>query len=519
MSVDLTLDLTYTLALASYYVYEVENDVDKCRAPPGYTCFKVCAMGREEWNFTAAAFIRNLIPTKNTIVSQVDTEYDSTSFIPATPYPSSTNTTSPFLRKTSKGTSDTLQHTSHVKNTKQPQQEQEKENTVESNTPLTPPVPSTYLVPTKKETSDTLQHTKQPHLKQANNNIGASSAPIIIAFRGTCTQHDLLADLMVAFGRRPHTLRFALAFINSVLQEYTSLPTVYLTGHSLGAILAEVVGCELGYNAVTFESPGSLPLVMGCTREREGEGVHTYISPSHNIITFLTRPNLVNTCHSHAGRVYRVVIPLRGNHGNYVRPSFWHLVKCLLSTLGRIATVVYPLKVMAEAYWALKEAHRTAAVAVLTKKEVIAAKEVYRVARHKAFMSGILSSLGLFKFERNHRRYVGEAKIGREVAKAAISVATIAHNTAEGALMTLLHSRALMALLPYLLAYRSFVTFAASTLDDVFRTRRGGQHSMSMIVDALNQPNPNILPMTTWPGKAGRTIWSLYKVCLSILPL
>lgn len=36
---------------------------------------------------------------------------------------------------------------------------------------------------------------------------------------------------------------------------------VILTGHSLGALLAEVCAAECGLKAITFESPGCLPIL------------------------------------------------------------------------------------------------------------------------------------------------------------------------------------------------------------------------------------------------------------------
>lgn len=56
-----------------------------------------------------------------------------------------------------------------------------------------------------------------------------------------------------------------------------------------------------------------------------------------DITTFLTRPNVVNTCNAHAGTVYRVHI----SHTKWTL-GLSHVVKCLLGTAVRVLTFGMP---------------------------------------------------------------------------------------------------------------------------------------------------------------------------------
>ncbi len=77
---------------------------------------------------------------------------------------------------------------------------------------------------------------------------------------------------------------------------------VYLTGHSAGALMAEVCASELLIPAVTFESPGSFTIARKVRNFNE--------TTANKIITgYLSAPNLINTVGIHLGTRYRLYIP------------------------------------------------------------------------------------------------------------------------------------------------------------------------------------------------------------------
>ena len=79
---------------------------------------------------------------------------------------------------------------------------------------------------------------------------------------------------------------------------------VTFTGHSLGAAEAEYAAYKSRSRAVTFESPGSLEIIQ--TLER-----NPLLDPrSVDAVTYLSRPNLINTAKSHVGTVLRCECPL-----------------------------------------------------------------------------------------------------------------------------------------------------------------------------------------------------------------
>lgn len=80
------------------------------------------------------------------------------------------------------------------------------------------------------------------------------------------------------------------------------------TGHSLGAFLAElsVYFCHSHFayphvNAVTFESPGIREMVEKLDSEHEPMDLRVL-----DIISYVSYPNIVNTCNHHVGTVYSV---------------------------------------------------------------------------------------------------------------------------------------------------------------------------------------------------------------------
>ena len=85
--------------------------------------------------------------------------------------------------------------------------------------------------------------------------------------------------------------------LNSSIQDFT----VSYTGHSLGAVLAELSAAQDRLTAVTFDSPGSLSIMQ--MHPEYG------FNPNVPIVSYLAHPNIVNTINSHAGTLYTVNPP------------------------------------------------------------------------------------------------------------------------------------------------------------------------------------------------------------------
>lgn len=85
------------------------------------------------------------------------------------------------------------------------------------------------------------------------------------------------------------------------------------TGHSLGAWLAELSAfysyAYFNYRsikAVTFDSPGALPMMEKLQSNIKSKDTQVKLE-AIDVVTYLARPNFVNSCNSHVGKVYRVI--------------------------------------------------------------------------------------------------------------------------------------------------------------------------------------------------------------------
>lgn len=120
---------------------------------------------------------------------------------------------------------------------------------------------------------------------------------IIIAHRRTAGIEDFFkSDIAVAMQKCPNTYAYAEKF-NVAVQEWTEKLgySVSQTGHSLGAIHAEMCAIEYGNEAVTFESPGSKKMA-----EKYFKFGKAY---KPKIINYLCDKNPVNSCSSHLGKI------------------------------------------------------------------------------------------------------------------------------------------------------------------------------------------------------------------------
>ena len=80
-------------------------------------------------------------------------------------------------------------------------------------------------------------------------------------------------------------------------KQYNSEPEIIHTGHSLGAVLAELCAVKDDTKAITFESPGSKPLAAQLV---DSEALNI---DGADITSYNAEPNQINTLHEHLGKV------------------------------------------------------------------------------------------------------------------------------------------------------------------------------------------------------------------------
>ncbi len=162
---------------------------------------------------------------------------------------------------------------------------------------------------------------------------------MVIAFRGpdASTLSNLIANIKtiipLLWGRKPDTLNSAKQLVEETrnqrgvfkrLGEFIrtqSYNQLYLTGYSVGGMLAGLVGYELlkekgkHYVVVSFENPGYAQYI-------EKEDIARYAQDfRERYFTYLTSPNLINTFNEHVGTIRRVKLKAYNNslvsQGNY----------------------------------------------------------------------------------------------------------------------------------------------------------------------------------------------------------
>lgn len=147
--------------------------------------------------------------------------------------------------------------------------------------------------------------------------INRNTKEIVIAHRGTNDLYDIFKDDGSLFLQwaPPQFLNSARPFIQLVKDNLSEHSNIYgfgytfsFTGHSLGASLAEISAAQENVPAVTFDSPGTVPIIN--TLMSDGQLPADALSKAHaNTKTYLANPNLVNTLHPHLGTFYRVYPP------------------------------------------------------------------------------------------------------------------------------------------------------------------------------------------------------------------
>lgn len=142
---------------------------------------------------------------------------------------------------------------------------------------------------------------------------------IVFAHRGTFNFNDILEDLNIVQEKFPYShYESAINFFNEVCNElskkYSSkeLNEVQftLTGHSLGGLLAELIGlCGNWWPTITFENPGSKPIVkkyyrnQGIPEDRISDILGILANTCH---TYHAGVNIINTCNEQVGRTFRI---------------------------------------------------------------------------------------------------------------------------------------------------------------------------------------------------------------------
>ena len=80
-------------------------------------------------------------------------------------------------------------------------------------------------------------------------------------------------------------------------QQYKHEPKVIHTGHSLGAVLAELCAAKYNRQAITFESPGTKPIIQKLMENKKVNWKKL------NITSYNAEPNKINSVHEHVGKV------------------------------------------------------------------------------------------------------------------------------------------------------------------------------------------------------------------------
>jgi hypothetical protein len=88
-----------------------------------------------------------------------------------------------------------------------------------------------------------------------------------------------------------------------------SNPEYSLTGHSLGAALAEILGAVYKIPATTFESPGTRPMIQDLIDSGVLPADALAYADAHTV-TYNAAPNAINTCNEHVGVINRVYPPI-----------------------------------------------------------------------------------------------------------------------------------------------------------------------------------------------------------------
>ncbi|MGI9214471.1 MAG: Mbeg1-like protein, partial [Gammaproteobacteria bacterium] len=178
---------------------------------------------------------------------------------------------------------------------------------------------------------------------------------IVVAHRGTDSLKSLAEDLSGVYLNRLSSQKQAVFSLIREAIEMAKMQRAGLsfTGHSLGAFLAEisVFYCHKSFNfpdvhAVTFESPGSVESLEKMQSNLEGEKVEI---TTLDIVSYLSYPNIINTCNHHTGTLYQ----LEPDLGNYGWLAGWYTKKShsMDGIIGLFQENGWPLKIQYVEDW------------------------------------------------------------------------------------------------------------------------------------------------------------------------
>lgn len=134
---------------------------------------------------------------------------------------------------------------------------------------------------------------------------------LVIAIRGTIVVENWITNFFhLVRGVVPPCYKEVKNFAEKQRRRYHD-HTIFITGHSLGAFLAELYTCEvhsLGapIEAITFES-------TGCKEAANRMGFENLNQVK--ILTYLSAPNIINTLYGHLGTIRRAYILHTKSHG------------------------------------------------------------------------------------------------------------------------------------------------------------------------------------------------------------
>jgi len=100
--------------------------------------------------------------------------------------------------------------------------------------------------------------------------------------------------------------------------------TLSITGHSLGAFLAEIsvyycvyeLDCKY-VKAVVFDGPGTFNLMKSLDKNKIENSINMITLREFDIVSYITAPNLDNCCNSHLGKVFTIFPKLEKDLGIY----------------------------------------------------------------------------------------------------------------------------------------------------------------------------------------------------------
>jgi len=145
--------------------------------------------------------------------------------------------------------------------------------------------------------------------------ISMSLKKIIIAFRGTLKPKNYVVDDIEIFSNNAPSLFLnkAVPFVEAVFKEAIhQFPDfeINFTGHSLGAIIAELCAAKYTKRAVTFESPGSKDMIIDLAQKGQlprNSHIVTDVTEQYKlIISYQAAISAINRLNPYIGKRYRL---------------------------------------------------------------------------------------------------------------------------------------------------------------------------------------------------------------------